>query len=264
MMFKEGKRLPSGLDDGIRPTKKEQKAKNAARAAKEAGEAAPTPAPARGKDGQEKPEMPTIRPGERLSEFAARVDQALPISGLINKTAKNGKDPLGLKVGRTKTEKRMHRMYAEWREQEVKIQAARQEALELAEEEELDDEGRVKWSAIDEEAGTASKKKKGKKGKKKMVGEVDDGDDDPWKALVKKRNEEKLKVSDVYDAPPVFNVKPKEKFKVRGARVDVEDVPKAAGSLRRREELGEVRSSVIESYRKMMAENRAAAQAEKK
>lgn len=253
MMFQQGKKLRSGLDDGIKPTKKQKKA---AEAEKDGKTAVPVV-------DVSKIEMPTIKPGEKMSEFSARVDAALPISGLINKTGKNGKDPLGLKVGRTKTEKRMHRMYAEWREQEEKIQDKRQEAMEIAEEEELDDQGRVKWKVDTNEDEQPGKKKKGK-GKKKAIGEIDDGNDDPWAVLKKSRNEGPNRLGDVYKAPPTFTKIPTEKFKVRGARVEVDDVPKAAGSLRRREELGEERRSVVEGYRQMMKENREAAQRAKK
>lgn len=239
MAMQQGQKLRSGLDDGIKKTKKQKKA-----------DAKPE-APVKLAGENHAVEVPTIKPGERMSDFSARVDAALPISGLINKTGKGGKDPLGLKVGRTKTEKRMHRMYDEWREEERKIQEKREEARELAEEEE-DEEGNVKWK-IDEQIEQS--KKKGKK-RKKAIGEIDDGDDDPWAVLIKKRNEGKIGLNDVAQAPPTFTKVPKEKFKVRGARVDVEDVPKAAGSLRRREELGEVRMSIIEQYRQMMKENR--------
>jgi len=150
-------------------------------------------------------------------------------------------------------------MYDEWREQDKKIKEARQEALDLAEADEDDDmEGGVKWKVdmADEAQSAGGKKKKGKGKKKKMLGEVDDGDDDdPWAAVKKARNEAPSRLNDVVQAPPVFTKAPREKFKVRGAGVDVGDVPKAAGSLRRREELGEVRRSVVEGYRKMMAEN---------
>jgi hypothetical protein len=240
MAMQQGKKLPSGLDDGTKPNKKAKKGGNAQTPVKLAGESQPV-------------EIPTIRPGERMGDFAARVDAALPVSGLINKTGRGGKDPLGLKVYRTKTEKRMHRMYDEWREEERKIQEAREIAQEKAEEEE-DEEGNVKWK-IDAEFAEASKKRKGKK--KKALGEIDDGNDDPWAELVKKRNEGPRRLNDVAQAPPTFTKIPREKFKVRGAAVDVGDVPKASGSLRRREELGEVRRSVVEGYREMMKNNRA-------
>lgn len=260
MAFREGKKLPKGLDDGVRLSKKSKKAKGSATESSTPG---PLGIELASKDSEQPAfETPTIRPGERLAEFSARVDAALPVSGLINKTTRGGKDPLGIKVGRTKTEKRMHRMYDEWRQQEQKIQEQREEARELAEEADDSDDvnGGVKWK-IDQqyEDTTSAKKKKKKKGKKRrVIGEVDDGkgDEDPWVAIARARNEGPRRLNDVAQAPPTLTKVPKEKFKVRGARVEVEDVPKAAGSLRRREELGEVRKSVVESYRAMMKENK--------
>lgn len=205
-------------------------------------------------------EMPTIRPGEKMSEFSARVDAALPVSGLINKTAKNGKDPLGLKIGRTKTEKRMHRMYDEWRVEEARRIDKRQEAAELAEEEQMDEDGQVKWKVeIDDQSNPSKKKKKGK-GKKKAIGEVDDGEDDPWAKIKRDRGETKVGFHDIAQAPPTFTKPPREKFKVKGGAIaEVGDVPRASGSLRRREELGEERRSVVEGYRLMMKERAATA-----
>jgi hypothetical protein len=243
MAFKEGKKLPKGLDDGVRKSKKEKKRKLTAQNNDDVEEGGQIGRVGVGGD------VPTIRVGERMSEFSARVDAALPVGGLINKSTKGGKDPLGLKVGRTKTEKRMHRMYDEWREQDRKIKEQREEALELAEEEAMDEEGQVKWK-VDIEAVTGKKSKKGKK--KKVIGELDDGDDDPWAKLKSMRGEQKVGLNDVVQAPPTFKSLPKEKFKVRGARVEVEDVPKSSGSLRRREELGEVRRSIVEGYRAMV------------
>lgn len=241
MAFQKGKKLPKGLDDGVRETKAAKKRRVAAE--KDAEE------PTQEMPVEEKVEVPTIRPGERMSDFAARVDAALPVSGLVNKTTRGGKDPLGLKVGRTKTEKRMHKMYDEWRAEEARIQEKKQEAMELAEEEEMDEDGQVKWKVDVQKAG---KNKKGKK--KKVVGEVEDGEDDPWAKIKRDRGEVKAGLNDVVQAPPTFTKVPKEKFKVRGARVEVEDIPKASGSLRRREELSSVRKSVVEGYRAMMKE----------
>jgi hypothetical protein len=237
MAFQSGKKLPKGLDDGAQTSKSSKKRKLAASKDEEA--------PA---EEQQQQEMPTIRPGERMSDFAARVDAALPVSGLINKTARGGRDPLGLKVARTKTEKRMHRMYDEWREQDKKIKEKREEELDLAEMEAVDEDGQVKWK---EDLETGNRKKKGK-GKKKIQGEVDDGDDDPWEQLKRNRAEAKAGLNDVVQAPPTFSRVPREKFRALGARVEVDDVPKASGSLRRREELGEVRRSIVEGYRAML------------
>jgi len=119
--------------------------------------------------------------------------------------------------------------------------------MELEEEQEMDEDGQVKWKVDVVKPG---KNKKAKK--KRAVGEVEDGENDPWARIKRDRGEVKVGLNDVVQAPPTFTKVPKEKFKVRGARVEVEDVPKASGSLRRREELGEVRKSVVEGYRQMM------------
>jgi hypothetical protein len=243
MAFAQGKKLLKGLDDGVKETKVAKKRRVAAE--KDTEEPI--------KPEESRNEVPTIRPGERMSDFSARVDAALPVSGLINKSTRGGKDPLGLKVGRTKTEKRMHRMYDEWRQEEARIQEKRQEELELAEEEEMDEDGQVKWKVDVEKSG---KKKKGKK--RKILGEIEDGDDDPWAKIKRDRGEVKAGLNDVVLAPPTFSKVPKEKFKVRGARVEIDDVPRASGSLRRREQLGEVRKSVVEGYRQMMKDKSSA------
>jgi hypothetical protein len=253
MAFQSGKKLPKGLDDGVRITKAEKKRKLAAEKTQEENNDVIVD----NDKEAEKVEMPTIRPGEKMSEFSARVDAALPVSGLINKTSRGGKDPLGLKVGRTKKEKKMHKLYDQWREEEKKIQEKKMEEAELREEEEMeeDESGRVRWKSELEGQGQGKKKGKGKK--KRVLGEVEDGDDDPWEKIKRNRGEGKAAFGDVVQAPPTFTKVPKEKFKVRGARVEVEDVPKASGSLRRREELGEVRKSVVEGYRAMMKANKA-------
>jgi hypothetical protein len=249
MAFQQGKRLPKGLDDGVKETKAAKKRRVAAE--KETN--GPAENVSKEEKSEEKPEVPTIRPGEKMSAFSARVDAALPVSGLVNKGAKGGKDPLSLKIGRTKTEKRMHRMYDEWRAEEKRIQERKMDELEQAEEEAMDEDGQVKWK-VDIVNETGAKKKKGKKGKKRVLGEVEDGEDDPWARIKRDRGEVKVGLNDVVQAPPTFTKVPKDKFKVRGARVEVEDVPKASGSLRRREELGSVRRSVVEGYRAMMKE----------
>lgn len=256
MAFQQGKKLPKGLDDGVKESKAAKKRRVAAE--KQSSEPAEDMRAEVGERAEEKEkvEVPTIRPGEKMSAFSARVDAALPVSGLINKGAKGGKDPLGLKVGRTKTEKRMHRMYDEWRAEEKRIQERKMDDLENAEEEAMDEDGQVKWKvdieAVKDKAG--KKKKKKRMGKKKVLGEVEDGEDDPWARIKRDRGEGKVGLNDVVQAPPTFTNVPNEKFKVRGARVEVEDVPRASGSLRRREELGSVRRGVVEGYRAMMKE----------
>lgn len=242
MAFAEGKKTRSGLDDGNdRPTKKARKA--ATDAATKEAEAAPAP------EESKKTDL-TIRPGERMSEFAQRVDAALPISGLVGKS-KNGKDPLGFKTKRTKKERKMHKMYDEWREQEKKIQEAREEAEEEAEEKALELEAMgVNWDIMG-----PGKKKKGKKGTK-YLGMVGGREEDPWEEIKRKRGETKIGLNEVAEAPPDLKI-PRKKL-VSGATVEVDDIPKAAGSLRKREELQSVREDIVASYRKLMNERREA------
>lgn len=248
MAFAEGKKPKNGLDDG-KPAPKKNNKKRKAGEENEAPDA---------KNDAKKKELPTIRPGERFSEFAARVDAALPVMGLVAKGTKGGKDPLGLKVHRTRKEKKMHKLYDEWRKEEEAIQEKRREEAEEAEEREMDNDGMgVKWRVDmeDESAGGHKKKKKGKKGR--SVWESNDKEDDPWEELKKKRGEAKIGLHDVAKAPPEFKAIPKQVFKVGGAAVEVGSVPKAAGSLKRREELQSVREEIVANYRKMMEGKRA-------
>lgn len=250
MAFAGGQKLRSGLDDGNPAPSKKQKKKNAAEAA----------AAAETKKQNEQVEIPKIKPGERMSDFAARVDAALPVSGLANKGIKNGKDPVGLKVWRTRKERKMHKLYDQWREEERKIQEQREEAAELAEEKAFEEEeAGIKWDGDDDgETAGASGKKKQKKGKRaRLLGEAAAKEDDPWEELKKKRGETKIGLNDVAQAPPELKKLTGKKLTVRGAAVEVDGIPKAAGSLRRREELQEVRNNVVTSYRKMMEQKRA-------
>ncbi|KAI9870366.1 MAG: hypothetical protein M1830_004334, partial [Pleopsidium flavum] len=194
--------------------------------------------------------VPKIQPGERMSEFAARVDAALPVSGLIGKGPSGRKHPLGLKGKQTKMERKMQKMQKEWREIEAKRKERVEEMREEAEEEDEEERGRLS-------ASQALGRRKSKKPKRlNVVGEEGDNDDDPWAAVKAARNEKSnglVGLHDVVQAPPQITKAPKEKFRVaNGAKVDVTDVPTAAGSLRRREELGEARRSIVEGYRIMM------------
>ena len=239
MAFANGQKVRNGLDDGTRPKAKK----------KQATKAAPAPA-----ETENAVEAPTIKPGERLSDFAARVDATLPLSGLINKTVRDGKDPLGLKVRRTKKERKLHKLYAHWREEDKKIKERREEELELAEEREFEDEA-VEADARSAEGGPPGKRKKTKKGR--LLGESAETEEDPWEELKRKRGEPKIGLNDVAQAPPQLKKLIGKNVLVRGAAVAVGSIPKSAGSLRRREELQGVREDVMASYRRMMEEKKA-------
>lgn len=170
----------------------------------------------------------------------------------------------------TKHDKRLRRLQAQWREDDEKIRE--REAIEREDREaEMEDQLEL-WKQWEMEAGkskakkkvaTASQKKK-KKNKGKNNGDAGSGDDDddyddsdPWAKLNKPdRLNKPANPLDVVQAPPQLT-KPKEKFKVRGgAKVNVDNVPAAMGSLRRREELADERKSIVEEYRRLMAEKR--------
>lgn len=194
-----------------------------------------------------------ILPGESLSEFSQRVNQALPLSAL----SRNTKKVAGVADHRiTRHEKKLKKLQAGWREEEARIRDKEAEARELAEEE--DDELEAMWEDKTADLPQSSTGKKGKKGKNKgkrkfVAGEIDDREEDPWEALRKKR-EQRKGLHDVVQEPPTFDRVPREIFKVKnGAKVNVGNVPNAAGSLRKREELGEQRQTIIDTYRKLMA-----------
>ncbi|KAK7403948.1 hypothetical protein QQX98_010279 [Neonectria punicea] len=187
-----------------------------------------------------------IRPGEDMRAFAFRVNASLPVAGLAKKTViKDGKDEAGFKVMRTKKERKMHKLYDQWRAEEEKIQDQREEELEQAAEREADgDEGGMSAKAQAELNEATSKRKKKKSGRGQ-------GEEDPWLELKKKRGEAKVGLHDTAKAPPELNKSVKRLKVAGGAGVDVANVPKASGSLRRREELQAVRADVVDAYRKI-------------
>ncbi|KAH7318776.1 hypothetical protein B0I35DRAFT_479250 [Stachybotrys elegans] len=221
MALASGKKTRSGLDDGSK-------------------------APAQAAPAETAAEIPKIRPGEDLRSYAARVDAALPVSGLTRKTVvKDGKDEHGFKVVRTRKERKMHKLYDQWRAEDLKIKEQREEEMELAAERELENDAAGLANSAMTLLDEGSKKKK----KKKSKGGADD--DDPWLELKRKRAEGKIHLHDVAQAPPQLHKQTTRQLKVRGAAVDVGTIPKAAGSLRRREELQVVRNDVLDAYRKI-------------
>ncbi|PVH99452.1 hypothetical protein DM02DRAFT_564628 [Periconia macrospinosa] len=261
MAFSKTGKRPSGLDDG--PKKGKKNNNNGANKA-QSGNASQNKTAAAATvekettiDSEAQPAQPKLKimPGESLSEFRQRVNQALPLGTV----AKTGKKIAGLSDHRvTKHERRLKRLQEGWRKEEARIRDKEQEERELAEEEE--DEAEDLWEdrTVDlPAAGGNGRKGKKKKGKRKLVvGEVDDGKDDEWEVLRKKR-EERKGLHDVVQAPPTFDRVPREIFKVKdGAKVNVGNVPNSVGSLRKREELGVERQGIIETYRKLMAAKR--------
>ncbi|KAG5929644.1 hypothetical protein E4U42_005173 [Claviceps africana] len=235
MAFAQGKKTRSGLDNGETVNGRKSTQENVV-------------------------EIPRIKQGEDMRSFSARVDAALPISGLATKTKiKDGKDSLGLKVHRTLKEKKMHKLYEQWRAEERKIQEQREEDRELADERETENDafGLFGETASGDTAPSHGVKKSRKRGKTQ--------EDDPWQELIRKRNETKLKLHEVAQAPPeLAHKKVRKQLQVGGAVVDVDNIPKAAGSLRRREELQTARDEVLEAYRKIREHEQAKLDAQRK
>ena len=181
----EGKRAPSGLDDGIQKKKgkgkgpqvnnnkvtdaSQQELRATMAQTTEDASTITTTAP-----------VPQIMPGERLSDFALRVDQSLPLTGVPKHTIRNNIPGLNIKTPLTKHNKRLARMQRDWRTQDAKIRDREEEAEEdLAEKRE--EEGLL-WLGV--EAGKA-----GGKGKKKKKRDQEE-EADPWKVLERKRREQ--------------------------------------------------------------------------
>ncbi|KAH7384089.1 hypothetical protein DE146DRAFT_727259 [Phaeosphaeria sp. MPI-PUGE-AT-0046c] len=258
----------NGLDDGVVKSKKQkrqeqqqqQEQKDNAKTISADAEKDTSGVVAKASTAEkEKPDL-RIQPGESLSDFRARVDAALPLSGI----SRSGRKVAGVSDHRvTKHERKLKRLQKGWREEEARIRDKEAEERELAEEEE--DEDKAMWE--DKTADLASttttngkKKKKAKKGKRKLVaGEVDNHSEDEWEALKKKRESAggRKGLHDVVSAPPEFTKTPREIFKVKnGAGAKVGNVPNSVGSLRKREEVAEERKAIIDTYRELMARKR--------
>lgn len=249
MAFKKAGKHRSGLDDGTTPKTKKQKPSREQVKGASAAEQQSAP------NSEDQPPQPPLKimPGETLSDFRQRVNHALPLAGV----SKTGKKVAGLSDHRvTKHERRLKRLQEGWRKEEARLREKEQEERELAEEEqdEMDAMWEDKTADLPVQGSGRKGKKKGKR--KRVVGEVDDGIDNEWEELRKKR-EERKGLHDVVQAPPSFERVPREIFKVKaGAKVNVGNVPNSVGSLRKREELGAERQTIIDTYRKLMSAKR--------
>jgi hypothetical protein len=108
---KGGPKKRSGLDDGTVKTKKQKKQAAVADVEKDDTN----------NKSEEQVQSKTvlkIQPGESMQEFRARVDAALPMSGI----AKSGKKVAGVSDHRvTKHERHLKRLQKGWREEEARI-----------------------------------------------------------------------------------------------------------------------------------------------
>ncbi|KAJ5488732.1 hypothetical protein N7539_003622 [Penicillium diatomitis] len=211
-----GKRL-SGLDNGEKKQankkrKREDSDSKEKTSKKPVDDKAAPPAAKESKD--VKQPMPKILPGERLADFAARVDRELPLSAM---TKSSSGAPKVKDHKMTKHEKHLRRLQAGWREEDAKIkerEQAEREEREAEMEEQLDI--LKQWDA-EARGGKAKKKGIAPKKKKGSNGADDSGDDDPdpWAKLKKRDKERQANPFEVAQAPPQLT-KPREIFKVRG------------------------------------------------
>lgn len=202
MAMAGGKRTRNGLDNGVVKETKRQKKERRAKELAVASAAAAADAGVEGADLQALEDAAaadteaaaaaaaaaklTIRPGEKLADFNRRVDAALPLAGIVKNALPNSggsKDPLGLaKTFRTKQERKLHKLYAQWREDDKKIKEREQDEKELMDEQdaELDEEFGAKWR-VDFQQPAAKRSKKNKGG-----GSNNYGDDDIWGSFNRK------------------------------------------------------------------------------
>ena len=229
-LAKTGK-FPNGLDDGAPKLSKKRKSPfNEA-----------LPAAIKGFRKEVANANLIIRPSEKLSEFSARVDQQLPVSGLVSRN--KGRKIAGAVGERTtKHTRKLQRMQREWHEEEERRKEKRKEA----EEERIELEAGMGLIDGDAAFGAGGKKRKRKK-MDRNVGASDVVDEDPWARLKTVRGEERRGLNDVVKAPPVFTNIPKEKFK---------ELPKKIRSLKEKEDLGMLREGLVENYRQIMAGRR--------
>ena len=147
-------------------------------------------------------------------------------------------------------EKKMHKMQQEWREAKRRREEAMRGFEEGDKDESEDDESVMDSLRIDERQGKRSKPSK----KRRRRTDRSD-DEDPWAELnVRKRASVQsasvvgsgrglVGLHDVVVAPPKLSA-PRAVFSDM-----TKDIPKAAGSLHRREELSKARAAVVDAIR---------------
>ncbi|KAF3260331.1 hypothetical protein TWF217_004905 [Orbilia oligospora] len=178
----------------------------------------------------------TLLPGEKLSDFSRRVDAAIPVSF---KGLQRGEDnPKNRKLKKKKAAEEAEAAAAE----------------EITEDSyDFDDNGDPLPNHLkphNHNPHTKQQVNKTTKGKRK------DRSPSPFAVLREKRGAVQSSINDVVQAPPSLTV-PKEKLrdKTKGGVRGIQglEVPKASGSLARREMLQEERKGVVERYRALMA-----------
>lgn len=180
-----------------------------------------------------------IRAGEKLSDFGARVDQALPIADMVRKSNKKTEtyDKFQDKLKRHK-KCSTHRMRgSKTPSGNVYSEDVRYSYLDL-------DAGAQVFDGNTFKVTNHTKRKKSRCAHRTNL-------EDPWAVLETKRHKSSG-LHDVAQAPP--ELKSLKRIKTSNGSGGVNFRTKI--SLRRQEELEQVRKSVIQNYRRIMAERR--------
>lgn len=177
-----------------------------------------------------------IQPGESLRSFGRRVDAAIPVH-----FPRGDGSARAAKLSKKKKERE--------KEKETEMAAQNEEPEDGDEvrsgDDDAADETREQLRLIREGLEAAKRKKGRKRG----------SSPDPWAELGKER--QAIRFGETAAAPPALK-KPRPLLHMPGARaaVDVDGVPRSAGSLAQREELAGERRRIVEAYRLMMGNKR--------
>ncbi|KAK6505145.1 hypothetical protein TWF481_007066 [Arthrobotrys musiformis] len=215
MAYAATKKRPNGLDEPKSSTSKKRK-----RNEETAVAAAPQPV----EPVKEESKPLTLLPGEKLSDFSRRVDAAIPVSFK------------GLQRGDDNPKLRKKKKVEEKKEDEVDEDTY-----------DFDDNGDLLPNHLKPHNHNPHTKQKVKGRKERSPS--------PFAVLREKRGAVQSSINDVVQAPPSLVV-PKEKLRDKtkpGGGIQGLEVPKASGSLARREMLQEERKGVLERYRALMA-----------
>lgn len=180
-----------------------------------------------------------IRGGEKLSDFGARVDQALPIADVVRKSNKKTET-----YDKFQDKMKGHKAYSSHRMRDSKALPGNVYSED------------VRYSSLDLDAGAQvsdgntfkitnhTKRKRSRRAHKANL-------EDPWAVLETQRHKSSG-LHDVAQAPP--ELKSLKRIKTSNSSGGVNFRTKI--SLRRQEELKQARKTVIQNYRRAMAERR--------
>ncbi|KAF8421013.1 hypothetical protein EV426DRAFT_610331 [Tirmania nivea] len=236
LMSAGGKRKRGGEEDVGGP-----KAKKASKGKSDKPPPSPPPPTT-----QKKP-TPQILPGESLRAFNRRVDASMPIP--LKGAKRSQTNPMDLLPNSNSKSKQATSTPAKDREEEDYSDYLTDSSSTYS----VDSLGDPRPKTFRPRAPRPLQKRApGQKKKLKPRGPSPD----PFAILLEKRG--RAKFGDTAEAPPELRVKPREILRApKGVGMDVGGIPKAVGSIARREMLAEERRGVVERYREMMEGRRA-------